>query len=94
MGIRVKQEKFNIMALTYNRNDNEIVLCREFNSDAEAHIAQSVLEQEGIQCVIDNELFSRIYPVGGMLGGLRLMVKRRDLDRANEIIDSLNFEGD
>ena len=82
------------MALTYNRHDNEIVLCREFTSDAEAHIAQSVLEQEGIVRIIDNELFSRIYPVGGDLGGLRLMVRARDLDRALDIIDSLNFNGD
>lgn len=83
------------MAITYNRNDNEIVLCREFSSDAEAHIAKSVLEQEGILCVIDNELFSRVYPIGtSSFGGLRLMVRACDLDRANEIIDSLNFSGE
>lgn len=81
------------MGLIYNREDNEIVLCREFDSDAEAHIAEAALRQEGIVCVIDNELFSRIYPVGGMMGGLRLMVKRRDLSRALDIINSLNFEG-
>lgn len=81
------------MALTYNRHDNEIVLCREFTSEAEAHIAQSALEQEGIRSIIDNELFSRIYPVGGTLGSLRLMVKRRDLDLAKAIIDSLNLDG-
>ncbi|MCM1292641.1 MAG: DUF2007 domain-containing protein [Bacteroides sp.] len=81
------------MALTYNKEDNEITLCREFDSDAEAHIAMAALQQEGIVCVIENELFSRIYPVGGMLGGLRLMVHRRDLDKALQIVDSLNFEG-
>lgn len=77
------------MALTYNKKDNEIVLCREFNNEAEADIARAALEQEGIVSTIDNELFSRIYPVGGILGSPRLMVKARDLDRANEIIDSL-----
>lgn len=81
--------------LSYNREDNEIVLCRNFVSDAEAHIAEAALRQEGIMCIIDNELFSRVYPIGASgLGELRLMVKRRDLERALEIIDSLNFEGD
>lgn len=82
------------MALTYNKHDNEIVLCSEFANDTEAHIASAALEQAGIPCFIDGELFSRVYPVGGMLGGLRLMVKRKDLDRANDIINSLNFEGE
>ncbi len=46
-------------------------------------------------CVIDNELFSRIYPIGTSgLGELRLMVFGRDLDKANQIIDSLNFSGE
>lgn len=81
--------------LSYNREDNEIVLCREFVSDAEAHIAEAALRQQGIMCIIDNELFSRVYPIGVPgLGELRLMVKRRDLARALEIIDSLNLEGD
>ncbi len=83
------------MAITYNRNDDKIILCREFSSDTEALIAKAALEQEGIICTIDNELFSRIYPIGlNQLGGLRLMVKGRDLDRANKIIDSLNLSGE
>lgn len=81
------------MGVNYRKEENEVVLLREFNSDAEAHIALAALRQEGIMCVIDNELFSRIYPIGGELGGLRLMVKRRDIDKALDIINSLNFEG-
>lgn len=82
------------MGVTYDKNQDNVVLAREFYSDAEAHIAEAALNQEGIMCVIDNELFSRIYPIGNSsLGGLRLMVRRRDLDKAIQIIDSLNFEG-
>ncbi len=81
--------------LSYNRNDNEIVLCREFSSDAEAHIAQAALEENGIEVILDNEIFSRIYPIGfNSLGGIRLMVRNRDLNKASEIIDSLNFYGE
>ena len=84
------------MALTYNKQDDEIVLCREFSLDAEAHIAQAALEQAGILSVIDNNIFSAVYPMpyGCPMGGSRLMVKKRDLDKALEIIDSLNFEGE
>lgn len=81
--------------LKYDKSDSELVVCREFISDAEAHIAEAALRQEGIMCVIENELFSRIYPIGTSdLGGLRLMVFRRDLERAEQIIDSLNFSGE
>ncbi|MDE6100242.1 MAG: DUF2007 domain-containing protein [Paramuribaculum sp.] len=83
------------MALKYDYTDNEIVLCREFANDAEARIALAALENEGINAIIDNDVFSRIYPIGfSSLGALRLMVCRRDLDRASEIIESLNFNGD
>ncbi len=81
--------------LKYDYTDNEIVLCREFINDVEARIALAALENEGIEAVIDNEIFSRIYPIGNSdLGTLRLMVKRRDLERALQIVDSLNFEGE
>ncbi len=79
--------------LTYNRNDNEIVLCRTFSSDIDAHIAQATLEEEGIASILENEIFSRLYPIGfNSIGGIRLMVKNRDLERAKEIISSLSFD--
>ena len=52
------------MGVTYDKNQDDVVLAREFYSDAEAHIAEAALNQDGIVCVIDNELFSRIYPIG------------------------------
>ncbi|MDE7411745.1 MAG: DUF2007 domain-containing protein [Paramuribaculum sp.] len=79
--------------LSYNRNENEIVLCRTFSSDIEAHIAQAALEEEGLTCILENEIFSRLYPIGfNSIGGIRLMVKSRDMERAGEIVDSLSFE--
>lgn len=79
----------------YDYTDNELVLCREFINDTEARIAMAALENEGIECVIDNEVFSRIYPIGtSSLGALRLMVRRRNLEAAENIIDSLNFSGE
>ncbi len=80
--------------LKYDYSENEIVLCREFSYDAEARIAMQALEQNGIQCVIDGEIFSSLYPGNAAIAGLRLMVRRADLERALDIVDSLNFNGD
>jgi len=80
--------------LKYNYSENEIVLCRKFAYDAEAHIALTALQQNGIQAIIDGEIFSSLYPGNAGIGGLRLMVHRRDLERALQIVDSLNFDGE
>ncbi len=78
---------------TYYRNNNEIVLCKEFSSETEARIAEAALQQEGIICVVEDSIFSRIYPIG-IFNSQRLMVKSQDLERANQIIDSLKLETD
>ncbi len=79
--------------LTYNRN--ELELCRIYQLDSEAHIAEAALAEAGIESVLDNEIFSRIYPIGfNTLGGIRLMVRHRDMERALGILDSLNFSGE
>lgn len=80
--------------LTYNRNDNDIVLCRNFVNLPEAHLAESALVQEGIECFLENAIFGSIYPMGfSDLGAIRLMVKQRDLQRALDIINSLHLDG-
>ncbi len=77
----------------YNMNNNEIVLCRTFSSDASAHIAQSLLEEAGIQSIIDNQIFGSVYPIGfNSLGGFRLMVNKKDLPKAMEIVNKSGLE--
>lgn len=79
--------------LKYDYTENEIVLCREFMTEVEARLALAALESEGIEATIDNEIFSRIYPIGTSdLGVLRLMVRRRDLGKALDIVNTLNFD--
>lgn len=80
------------MMIKYDKTDDDIVLCRTFSNDVQAHIALAALENEGIAATIDNDIFSRIYPLPfSDIGGLRLMVRKRDLDRATAIVDSLDF---
>lgn len=80
--------------LEYDYSENEIVLCRQFTYDAEARIAMSALEQNGIRSIIDGEIFATLYPGNPSLAGLRLMVRRADLERALQIVDSLNLDGE
>lgn len=74
-------------------NSDEIVLCRVFSTDASAHIAQSLLEEEGIRSIIDNQVFGSVYPIGfNSIGGFRLMVYQKDLARATEIVDKSGLD--
>lgn len=78
--------------MKYDKTDDEIVLCQTFANDTQAHIAMAALENEGIVCTLDNDIFYRIYPLPfSDVGQLRLMVRRRDLARATAIVEGLDF---
>lgn len=63
------------------------VVAKVFSTDWEAHIAQGVLEENGIHSAIDNEVFGSILPIGfNDIGGIRLIVMAEDLDRAVELL--------
>lgn len=80
--------------IRYDKSNDDLVECREFATDAEAHLAEAWLRQEGIECYLFNEIFSSLYPVGvAPFGGVRLMVRQRDLEKALDVINHLNLEG-
>ena len=67
--------------------DSNLVLLGVYNSDVDAHIAKGVLETNGILAIIDNEVFSSVLPATlTSVGGLRLMVNRRDEDAARKVL--------
>lgn len=71
------------------KEHDELVIVATFDFDWQAHIAQGLLEEEGIRSVIDNEYFGSLYPIGfNSIGGINLRVMRRDADRARAIITS------
>ena len=75
------------------KHNDEIVLCRCFYDDVSANLALGALRENGIPSTIDNQVFSSVYPLGmSSLGALRLMVFKKDLERANEIIDSMHLD--
>lgn len=88
-----KWSSFVGLLSSYNMEGNSTVDARgmvvvaTYNSDWEAHIAQGVLDSEGIMSVLGNEVFSSIYPIGfNSLGGVSLSVMAADAARAREIL--------
>jgi hypothetical protein len=57
--------------------------------EIEAQIVKKLLETEGIQVVL-NSLKVRPYPVSiGRMGEVKLLVRKEDLDKAEEIIKAM-----
>lgn len=68
-------------------DDSDLVIAATYSFDWQAHIAQGLLNEEGIPCIIDNEIFSSLYPIGfNSVGGINLRVFRRDLAKAKVIL--------
>jgi hypothetical protein len=67
----------------------DFVLIRTCNDLQEASVLRSVLEGSGIEALIADENFASLYP-GVMItaGGVRLLVRAGDLERANEVLDA------
>lgn len=76
------------------KNDSQrLVLVRTFGQDWQAHMAKALLAESGIESVIDNEVFSRVYPLGFTeLGSVRLMVLESDQERAQELVGRMEFD--
>ncbi|MDE5708233.1 MAG: DUF2007 domain-containing protein [Alistipes sp.] len=65
--------------------ENEtLVVVAEYNSETEAEIARTLLDDAGIDSTIRNEYMSAIYPVGAMPA--QLVVSSDVAERAREIL--------
>ncbi|HEY4575814.1 MAG TPA: DUF2007 domain-containing protein [Thermoanaerobaculia bacterium] len=64
-----------------------LVTVETFSSPWEAQLARAALESEGIDAVIADEHFLRLYgALTGTLGGVRLQVRPEDADRATDLL--------
>lgn len=62
----------------------KLVTVTAFIDPNEAHITKGLLESEGIEAWIFDELATAYIPI--ITGGVRLVVKQADLARAKEIL--------
>ena len=75
-------------------NDDRLVVFNSYVNDADAYIAKGVLETNGVPCIIDNEIFSSVYPVGlAPWGSIKLLIFRRDMEKAIQIMKSKPLPG-
>lgn len=64
-----------------------------FNIASDAYLLKSKLESEGIQCYLENEHMSALYPVHNLsIGGLKLKVFEEDFQKAFKIYDQIQQE--
>ena len=75
------------------KDQEKLVTIREFLTNVEASMARDIRENEGISCMLTNETFSGIYPIGHTsLGGIQLLVFEEDVETANRILDNHHNE--
>lgn len=69
----------------------DLAIAETFYSASKAHIAQSLLEEEGIESMILDETAAQVQGFTIGLGGIRLMVKEEDLAQAQELIAKMEL---
>lgn len=74
------------MATVFNRSDYELKQVEDYTDCAEAYIAKGVLDAHGIEAVVDNSIMATLYGGITALGGYKLMVRSKDLDRARAVL--------
>lgn len=80
------------MAQESTRKNNEVVLAHTFSRNSDAQIARTILADHGIECILDNDIFSSVLPIGfNSIGGIRLMVRADDIQRAKDLIESMRL---
>jgi hypothetical protein len=66
---------------------DDIVLVDSYTSESEAQIFKGVLESAGITAEVYSDDLGGWYPNLQSSQGVRLMVRRDDLERAREVLD-------
>lgn len=69
----------------------DLAIAEIFYSASKAHIAQALLEEEGIESMILDETAAQVQGFTVGLGGIRLMVNVDNLFRAQELIAKMDL---
>ena len=70
--------------------DSELVVLDVFENINEAYFLRSLLAGSGVEAFIPDEYTGNYLPIA--VGGVRLLVRADDVDRARAILDSINRE--
>jgi predicted RNA-binding Zn-ribbon protein involved in translation (DUF1610 family) len=71
----------------------DFVVINSYNNYVDAHIARGVLEEQGIQCWLQDENTVTIDPIlTNAVGGIKIMVAKEDSEKALDILSQLKKE--
>ncbi len=66
---------------------NDLKVVATFSYPAEAHIAEGLLNSQGIETMIEDEFtIGAILPMTNALGGVKLLVRNKDFKQAIELL--------
>ena len=69
------------------KDQEKLVNICTYSTPVEASMARDILESAGIPCMLTNETFSSIYPIGHTsLGGIQLLVFESDEEKAVKLL--------
>ena len=71
---------------------DDIVLCQRYVSDFDAELSRTLLESENISAMVMRDDAGGMDPQFQLTLGVRLMVRREDLERAKEILGAVEGE--
>lgn len=72
----------------------DVVVVREYENRFSAERAQQILENEGIESVVSVDDAGGTLPPLSLKRGCELRVRKEDLERAEELLDSFSPEED
>lgn len=69
---------------------NDWKFLASFMHTFEAHLAEALLKDSGIETLLENEFTVEVFDgISNALGGVRLLVKKDDYDLAKEILSKI-----
>lgn len=68
------------------KKPDDLVILDVYRDAVTAYMEKGVLAENGVESMVTNELMSSILPLNMALGEVRLLVFRRDLEKAREIL--------
>ena len=71
---------------------NRPALIRTFSNEADAHMAQQMLEEAGVRAFVLKDDAGGMEPHLQLTGGVRLLVDSTDAKRAREIVENMFSE--
>jgi hypothetical protein len=74
--------------------EGDVVSVRTYSSEVEADLAASWLAAEGVEAMVLADDAGGALPSFRVLGGVRLVVRAEDEDRAREILETAEREAD